>query len=207
MSFFDMFGAHPVAYDGAQQHYEAVYHGGERHHEGSFTHEAIAAAAGFAAMHSYENHLRATGQPVSHGKMKEILAAIAAAEVDKLAETKGMDWMDRRRAKQMAEHHAHEYAAQRYGSGNTGWDYAQQRGGPAMEYNFAGGGMPYYGAVPGYGGYAAPGYPPPGGYGYPPQGGYAQQPPMGYAPPPPQGFYGAPPGEEHHRHHHHHQGW
>lgn len=31
---------------------------------------ALAAAAGFAAMHAYESHLRATGQPVSHEKMK-----------------------------------------------------------------------------------------------------------------------------------------
>jgi hypothetical protein len=52
-------------------------------------HAAIAGAAGFEAMKAYENHLRATGQEPSHSLMKELLAGFAAAEVDKLAETKG----------------------------------------------------------------------------------------------------------------------
>ncbi|VDB96837.1 unnamed protein product [Peniophora sp. CBMAI 1063] len=59
-------------------------------HDGSLTHEALAGAAGFAAMDAYESHLRATGQPVSHPVMKEILAAAAAAEVEKLVGTKGL---------------------------------------------------------------------------------------------------------------------
>ncbi|KAJ7446456.1 hypothetical protein B0H11DRAFT_2084810, partial [Mycena galericulata] len=109
----------------AQRHYEQVYMGQHERHHGSLTHEAIAGAAGFAAMHAYEAHLRATGQPVSHGKMKEILAAIAAAEVDKLAETKGLDHLDRHRAKKYAEHQAHMLAEQRYGHGQSGWEYMQ----------------------------------------------------------------------------------
>jgi hypothetical protein len=40
-------------------------------------------------MKAYENHLRASGQQPSHSLMKEMLAGFAAAEVDKLAETKG----------------------------------------------------------------------------------------------------------------------
>ncbi|KAJ7469747.1 hypothetical protein B0H11DRAFT_1722972 [Mycena galericulata] len=128
--------------DDAQRHYEQVYMGQHERHHGSLTHEAIAGAAGFAAMHAYEAHLRATGQPVSHGKMKEILAAIAAAEVDKLAETKGLDHLDRHRAKKHAEHQAHMLAEQRYGHGQSGWEYMQNGRmdrGPVQEYNYYGG--------------------------------------------------------------------
>lgn len=52
-------------------------------------HVAVAGAAGFEAMKAYENHLKSTGQEPSHPVMKEMLAAFAAAEVDKLVETKG----------------------------------------------------------------------------------------------------------------------
>ncbi|CAK5263872.1 unnamed protein product [Mycena citricolor] len=128
----------PFDEQGARAHYEQVYLA-EHQHKSSLTHEVIAGAAGFAAMHAYEAHLRATGQPVTHGKMKEILAAIAAAEVDKLAETKGMDYLDRQKAKKYAEHQAHMLAEQRYGQGNTGWEHAQRNGGPRQEYNFYGG--------------------------------------------------------------------
>lgn len=58
---------------------------------------AIAGAAGFAAVYAYEAHLRATGQQPSHVLMKEILGAIAAAEADKLVESKCLDWIDAHR--------------------------------------------------------------------------------------------------------------
>lgn len=125
-----------------------------------------------------------------------MLAGIAAAEVDKLVETKGLDAIDRHKAKKMAEQQAHALAEQRYGGG-TGLQYAQQQGGYAGQYNYSGGapwgaqGCPSYG----YGG------PPP------PQGGY-YPPPQGYPPyggqPGYQGGY-APPQEEGHHHHHHHR--
>ncbi|KAH8110540.1 hypothetical protein DFH11DRAFT_775379 [Phellopilus nigrolimitatus] len=190
----------------AHEYYEDLYVAQQPKHQSSFTHEAIAAAAGFAAMHAYEAHLRATGQPVSHHKMKEILAAIAAAEVDKLAETKGLDFLDRHKAKRLAEHEAHQQAEQRYGAGASGWEYAQSAAGPRQEYNF-GGGAPYgsqgcpsygwygqtygnagYGGAPqpaqGYGGgYYSPAPPQQQGYG----GGYGG---YGQAPPPPQGYGG-----------------
>ncbi|KAL5504552.1 hypothetical protein ACEPAH_7213 [Sanghuangporus vaninii] len=142
-SILGMFGGGegftPFSESRAQEHYRDLYLSDQPRHEANWTHEAIAAAAGFAAMHAYEAHLRATGQPVSHGKMKEILAAIAAAEVDKLAETKGLDWIDRHRAKKLAEQQAHALAAERYGEYNTGWEYASAQQGPAREYDFYGG--------------------------------------------------------------------
>lgn len=110
-----------------------------------------------------------------------------------------MDWIDRHKAKRLAERQAHELADQRYGGG-TGWDYAQQQGGYAAPYNFGGGGVPW--GAPGHEGYGAYG-PPAGGYG----GGY-QQP--GYYPPPqgyPQPGFGDQYPHHHHHHHHHHQGY
>ncbi|THG95543.1 hypothetical protein EW145_g7940, partial [Phellinidium pouzarii] len=143
MNFLEQFGFNPFPHEKAGDHYGDVYLNQQpRHHESSLTHEAIAGAAGFAAMHAYEEHLRATGQPVTHGKMKEILAAIAAAEVDKLAETKGLDWLDRHKAKKLAEHQAHALAEQRYGAGENGWEYARNVSGPARQYDFNGS-VPY----------------------------------------------------------------
>ncbi|KAI0052795.1 hypothetical protein FA95DRAFT_1553063 [Auriscalpium vulgare] len=168
----------------ARYHYENVYR--QQPHQASLTHEAIAAAAGFAAMHAYESHLRATGQPVSHGKMKEILAAIAAAEVTKLFETKGLDALDRHKAKKMAVQQAHHLAEERY-SGGAGWEYAQSVQGPSQEYDFRSsasypggyaGGAPEYG-YQGRGGYEGGGYAPGPAYG----GGYPQQNQGGYGPP------------------------
>ena len=44
-----------------------------------------------------------TGKPVSHQFAKEMLVGLAGAEVDKLAETKGMDFIDREKAKRHAK--------------------------------------------------------------------------------------------------------
>ncbi|TDL16899.1 hypothetical protein BD410DRAFT_701083, partial [Rickenella mellea] len=174
----------------------------------------IAGAAGFAAMRAYESHLRATGEQPSHAVMKEILAGIAAAEVDKLVETKGLDYIDRHHVKKMAEHQAHHLAKHRYvenGVPTGGHHVALAEGGPAFEYNFNGGspwgvqGCPSYGwggqqgggyGAPqgGYGGYG--GQPYGGGGAYPPPqpgygGGYGAPPGYGQ-PPPPQGYYPGP---------------
>ncbi|KIJ43839.1 hypothetical protein M422DRAFT_113924, partial [Sphaerobolus stellatus SS14] len=109
----------PHGHDEAERHYQNYYENPTPYHEASLGHEAIAGAAGFAAMRAYENRLRAIGQPPHHALMKEILAGIAAAEVDKLAETKGLDFVDREKAKYMAIKQAHHLAEQRY-QGGTG---------------------------------------------------------------------------------------
>jgi hypothetical protein len=61
-------------------------------------------------MRAYENHQSANGKPASHAFAKELLAGFAGAEVDKLAETKGLDWIDREKAKRQAT----EQATQQY---------------------------------------------------------------------------------------------
>jgi len=71
------------------------------------------------AMKAYEDRCRENGETVSHGKMKEILAALAAAEVDKLVETKGLDFLDREKLKRLAVDQAHSLATEKYGEGQV----------------------------------------------------------------------------------------
>ncbi|EDR09955.1 CipC1 protein, concanamycin induced protein C [Laccaria bicolor S238N-H82] len=71
-------------------------------HKATLSHELIAAAASYEAAKAYENHVAENGQPTSHAKAKEILAGFAGAFVDREAETKGLDYIDREKAK----HHA-----------------------------------------------------------------------------------------------------
>ena len=70
-------------------------------------------------MKAYEDHVRKTGEQVSHPLMKEMLAGFAAAEVDKLFETKGLDFIDREEAKRRAVQQAHQIADEKYGQGGT----------------------------------------------------------------------------------------
>ena len=83
------------------------------------------------AIKAYEDHVRSTGEQVSHAKMKEMLAGFAAAEVDKLFETKGLDYLDREKAKRMATEQAYQLAHEKYGSGgvyNGGGSQGQGQG-------------------------------------------------------------------------------
>jgi hypothetical protein len=73
----------------------------------------------FLATKAYEEYVRSTGEQVSHEKMKELLASFAAAEVDKLFESKGLDFLDREEAKRRAIQQAHKIAEEKYGAGGT----------------------------------------------------------------------------------------
>ncbi|CAF1269229.1 unnamed protein product [Adineta steineri] len=113
-------------HDQAKNAHNQVYGGNQdnsyddqQQNQGSFTHEAIAGAAGFAAIKAYEDRIRNSGEQVSHPMMKEILAGLAAAEVDKLFETKGLDYLDKEKAKRMAIQQAQQLADEKYGSGGV----------------------------------------------------------------------------------------
>jgi len=224
MSFLqNLFG-----HDESRQAHEQVYGGGggNQDNQGSWTHELVAGAAGFAALKAYEDHVRRTGGQVSHPMMKEMLAGFAAAEVDKLFETKGLDYLDREKAKRMAIQQAHHLAEQQYGPGGTfnagGGGYDQQQS------NFGYNNQPQYGGPPrGNDGQFGQNYDQQGGnfgqqggnYGQQGGGNYGQQGGGGYG----QqggGNYGQPGGdggynqggdrdrdnsEERRRHHHHHK--
>ncbi|KAK9323916.1 hypothetical protein V1517DRAFT_319231 [Lipomyces orientalis] len=94
----------------SQQIYNSEYTPEE--HKAKFSHEAIAGAASFGAFKVFEDRQRQEGKPVSHAFAKEVLMGLAGAEVDKLIETKGLDFYDRERAK----HHAREQVNQMYDS-------------------------------------------------------------------------------------------
>ncbi|CAO1621016.1 unnamed protein product [Sympodiomycopsis kandeliae] len=92
--------------------HEQVY--GGQTHESKFSHELVAGAASFAAMRAYEQKEEREGKPANHAIAKEILAGIAGAEVDKLFETKGLDFLDREKAKHHAQQEARRVYEERY---------------------------------------------------------------------------------------------
>ncbi|CAF1093619.1 unnamed protein product [Rotaria sordida] len=100
----------------SRQDHEAIYEQ-QPHHHLSWTHELIARAAGFAAMKTYEDNVRNTGEQVSYPLMKEMLADIAAAEIDKLFETQALGFLDREQAKRRAIQQAHQFAYEKYRPG------------------------------------------------------------------------------------------
>ncbi|WVO15192.1 hypothetical protein L204_102839 [Cryptococcus depauperatus] len=107
MGLFDFFDNDPSGRD-------EVYglNPDNQEHKARLSHELIGGAAGFEAMKAYEDHVAAKGQPPSHALAKEIIAGFAAAEVDKLFETKGLDEFDREKAKRHAKQQAEEALAQ-----------------------------------------------------------------------------------------------
>ncbi|EGO01929.1 hypothetical protein SERLA73DRAFT_132614 [Serpula lacrymans var. lacrymans S7.3] len=79
-------------------------------HKSHLSHELIAAAASYEAAKAYQNHVAKNGQPPSHEKAKELLAAFGGAFIDHMVETKGLDFIDKQKAKSEAKKHAeHAY--------------------------------------------------------------------------------------------------
>ncbi|KAK1637625.1 hypothetical protein BDP81DRAFT_211800 [Colletotrichum phormii] len=99
----------------AKEHRDAVYEG---QHEGKLSHEIVAGGAAFEAMKLFEDRQRKNGEPVKHQFAKEMIAGIAGAEVDKLFETKGLDYIDREKAKRHAEKQAEHLYQEQYGDMN-----------------------------------------------------------------------------------------
>ncbi|KAG9069256.1 hypothetical protein KI688_010154 [Linnemannia hyalina] len=84
-------------------------YGGQTHHS-EWSHELIASAAAFEAMKSVES-----GRPEDKHKLtKEVFAAMAGAEADKLFETRGLDFLDRERATMQAKQAAANLYDQNY---------------------------------------------------------------------------------------------
>jgi hypothetical protein len=91
------------------------------------------------AIKAYEDHVRRTGEQVSHPMMKEMLAGFATAEVDKLFETKGLDFLDREKAKRRAIQQAHALAEEKYGPGGVFNGQGNQYGNEPFNYQQQGG--------------------------------------------------------------------
>ncbi|ETI24504.1 hypothetical protein G647_03873 [Cladophialophora carrionii CBS 160.54] len=102
-----------ISDDGRDAH-EQVYRNDERH-EGKFSHELIGGAAAFEGMKLYEDKQRREGKAVDHAFAKELLAGFVGAEVDKLAETKGLDEYDKIRAREHGKRAAEGMYDNHYG--------------------------------------------------------------------------------------------
>ncbi|KAJ4471125.1 hypothetical protein C8J55DRAFT_389739, partial [Lentinula edodes] len=72
-------------------------------HKAELSHELIAAAASYEAAKAYEKHCAENGKPDNHAKAKELLAAFSGAFVDRMVETKGLDFVDKEKAKHQAK--------------------------------------------------------------------------------------------------------
>ncbi|KAJ7498845.1 hypothetical protein FB451DRAFT_1203232 [Mycena latifolia] len=80
-------------------------------HKAKLSHELIAGAAAYEAAKKYEEHCAANGKPDSHAKAKELIAAFSAAFVDRMVETKGLDAIDKEKAKHEAKKRAEEQSS------------------------------------------------------------------------------------------------
>ncbi|PSN74332.1 hypothetical protein BS50DRAFT_567181 [Corynespora cassiicola Philippines] len=108
----------------SEDSYERVYNNDRfEEHKSSLGHEVIAGGAAFAGFKAFEDHQRREGKPVTHAFAKELLAGFAAAEVDKLAETKGEDWFDRQKAKHEAKRSAERMYDEHYIEGQQADQY------------------------------------------------------------------------------------
>ncbi|KAF5389122.1 hypothetical protein D9757_004915 [Collybiopsis confluens] len=83
-------------------------------HKAELSHELLAAAASYEAAKKYEDHVAENGQPDSHAKAKELIAAFSGAFIDRIVETKGLDFVDKERAKHQAKTQLDDVSAQDY---------------------------------------------------------------------------------------------
>ncbi|CZT07069.1 related to CipC-like antibiotic response protein [Rhynchosporium agropyri] len=83
-------------------------------HKSKISHELIGGAAAYEAAKAYEEHCAQNGKPASHAEAKEILAGFAGAFIDREFETKGLNFIDRERAKHDAHKRLNEQVAGDY---------------------------------------------------------------------------------------------
>ncbi|CAG9940376.1 unnamed protein product [Clonostachys rosea f. rosea IK726] len=82
-----------------------------RPHEAKWSHELLGGAAAFEAAKAYEDHVSRNGQPADHARAKEILAGVIGAFVDREVETRGLDYVDKEKAKRHAQQQAEQRLA------------------------------------------------------------------------------------------------
>ncbi|KAJ7148607.1 hypothetical protein C8R46DRAFT_1044681 [Mycena filopes] len=75
-------------------------------HQSDISHQLLAGAASFAAAREYEKHCEKNGKPQSHAEAKELLAGFAGAFIDREIETRGLDAIDKEKAKREAHNNA-----------------------------------------------------------------------------------------------------
>ncbi|CAK1366370.1 uncharacterized protein RHO25_011121 [Cercospora beticola] len=110
-------------FDEGRDNYQQAY---DNDNKAELSHEILAGGASFMAMKMFEDRQRKEGKPVSHQFAKELLAGFAGGEVDRLAETKGADYIDREKAKRQARENAEQMYDQHYGNNYDQYDPNQQ---------------------------------------------------------------------------------
>ncbi|SAL98260.1 hypothetical protein [Absidia glauca] len=90
-----------------KQHEEV--HNTSEEHKAKLSHELIAGAAAYEASKAYNEHCEKNGKPVNHAQAKQLLAGLVGGAVDRLIETKGLDFVDKQKAKRHAEEHIDTY--------------------------------------------------------------------------------------------------
>ncbi|KAL8796921.1 MAG: hypothetical protein Q9182_007283 [Xanthomendoza sp. 2 TL-2023] len=118
----------------SQDAHEQVYGGEGYGNEAKLSHELIGGAAAFEGMKLFEDHQRKEGKTVSHAFAKELLAGFAGAEVDKIAETKGMDEYETERAKWHARESAENMYDEHYVRGHGADEYDPDQYGPPRQF-------------------------------------------------------------------------
>jgi Protein of unknown function (DUF3759) len=98
---------------GARGAYDRVNDNGMPDHD--VTHELLAGAAGFEAVRMYEHHREREGIVEHHPAGKEMLAGLAAAEVDKHFAARRLSHLDRDQARREAQQQADYLWQQQYG--------------------------------------------------------------------------------------------
>lgn len=83
-------------------------------HEAKLSHELIAGAAAFEAARLWEHHKEKNGEKPTHSHAKELIAGFAGAFVDRMVETKGLDFIDKQKAKKKAQERAEGQIASNY---------------------------------------------------------------------------------------------
>ncbi|KAK4700509.1 hypothetical protein P7C70_g5738, partial [Phenoliferia sp. Uapishka_3] len=110
MGFFSNDGNHAQAYND-------VYSDGSEEHKSSWSHEAIGGAAAFAAAKAYEDKCARDGKPDNHAMATTQGALLLGSSYKfplQLFETKGLDFIDREKAKRHAKQEAEAAVGQDY---------------------------------------------------------------------------------------------
>ncbi|KAG8875986.1 hypothetical protein FRB97_004536 [Tulasnella sp. 331] len=71
-------------------------------HKAKLSHQLIAGAAAFEAARAYEHHEASNGTKVRFALIKSVVAAAIGAYIDRIVESKGLDWLDKEKAKKEA---------------------------------------------------------------------------------------------------------
>ncbi|KAF8343487.1 hypothetical protein F5887DRAFT_328499 [Amanita rubescens] len=83
-------------------------------HKAKLSHQVIAGAAAYEAAKAYNDHCEKNGNPNNHAKAMEIFAGLSGVIIDRLVETKGLDYLDKKKAQKEAEDYAKSHFDKHY---------------------------------------------------------------------------------------------